>query len=148
MRYFIFMICVFFMTSVTLVAASDGPAGIIKTMKGTASIVRQEKVILAKNGEKIFERDILRTGADGSLGVIFKDDALLSLGPNSELVIDEFLFAPAQGKLSFVARMLRGTAVYLSGIIAKLSPESVRFETPLASVGIRGTKFAAKVAEN
>ena len=148
MRYFICMICVFFMTSVTLVAASDDPAGSIKTMKGAASIVRQEKVILAKNGEKIFARDILRTGADGSLGVIFKDDTLLSVGPNSELVIDEFLFAPAQGKLSFVARMLRGTAVYLSGIIAKLSPESVRFETPVASVGIRGTKFAVKVDEN
>jgi hypothetical protein len=34
---------------------------------------------------------------------------------------------------------------YLSGIIAKLSPESVRFETPVGNVGIRGTKFAIKV---
>lgn len=148
MRYFICMICVFFLTSVNLVAASDDPAGSIRTMKGPASIVRQAKVILAKSGEKIFEGDILRSGADGSLGVIFKDDTLLSLGPTSELVIDKFLFAPAQGRLSFVARLLRGTAVYLSGIIAKLSPESVRFETPVASVGMRGTKFAVKVSEN
>ena len=147
MRHFIWLISVFLMTFVTLAAASDGPIGSIKTTKGTASIVRQEKVILAKIGERIFEGDILRTGADGSLGVIFKDDTLLSLGPNSELAIDEFLFAPAQGKLSFVTRMLRGTAAYLSGIIAKLSPESVRFETPVGSVGIRGTKFVVKIDE-
>jgi len=147
MRHFICLISVFLMTFVTLAAASDGPIGSIKTTKGTASIVRQEKVILAKIGERIFEGDILRTGADGSLGVIFKDDTLLSLGPNSELAIDEFLFAPAQGKLSFVTRMLRGTAAYLSGIIAKLSPESVRFETPVGSVGIRGTKFVVKIDE-
>jgi len=147
MRHFIWLISVFLMTFVTLAAASDGPIGSIKTTKGTASIVKQEKVILAKSGERIFEGDILRTGADGSLGVIFKDDTLLSLGPNSELAIDEFLFAPAQGKLSFVTRMLRGTAAYLSGIIAKLSPESVRFETPVGSVGIRGTKFVVKIDE-
>jgi hypothetical protein len=142
------MICAFLLTFVNPAAASDGPAGSVKTIKGAASIVRQEKIIPAESGEKIFEGDILRTEADGSLGVIFKDDTLLSLGPNSELVIDGFLFAPAKGKLSFVVRMLKGTAAYLSGISAKLSPESVRFETPVASVGIRGTKFVVKVDDN
>jgi len=41
--------------------------------------------------------------------------------------------------------MFKGTAVYLSGLISKLAPDSARFETPSASVGIRGTKFAVKV---
>jgi hypothetical protein len=148
MRYFMSMVCAFFLMSSTVAAASDGPAGSVKTVKGLASVVRQDSVIQAKSGDKIFKKDILRTGSDGSLGVIFKDDTLLSLGPNSELVIDEFLFSPAEGKLSFIARMLRGTAAYLSGIIARLSPESVRFETPVASVGIRGTKFLIKVEGN
>jgi hypothetical protein len=147
-KYFMSMICVFFFTYATIAAASDGPAGSVKTVKGTASIVRQDKVIPAKSGEKIFEKDILRTGADGSLGVIFKDDTLLSLGPNSDLVVDEFLFSPAEGKLSFIVRMLKGTAAYLSGIISKLSPESVRFDTPVASLGIRGTKVLVKVDNN
>ena len=147
MRYFISMICAILFICTTVAGAADAPIGSVKTMTGAASIVRPDKVIPAKVGEKIFKADILRTGADGSMGVIFKDDTLLSLGPSSELVIDEFLFAPAQGKLSFVTRMLKGTAAYLSGIIAKLSPESVRFETPVASVGIRGTKFVVKIDE-
>jgi len=64
------------------------------------------------------------------------------------LVIDEFVFAPHQGEFSLVIKMLKGTAAYLSGLISKLSPESARFETPSASIGIRGTKFAVKVEEN
>jgi hypothetical protein len=44
--------------------------------------------------------------------------------------------------------MLKGTAVYLSGIIGKLSPQSVRFETPNATIGIRGTKMLVKVDED
>lgn len=148
MRYFMSMICAFFVTYATLVVASDAPVGSVKTIKGMASIVREDKVISAKKSEKILNGDILRTGADGSMGVIFKDDTLISLGPNSELIIEEFLFSPAEGKLSIVTRMLRGTAAYLTGIIAKLSPESVRFETPVASVGIRGTRFLIKVDDH
>jgi hypothetical protein len=79
--------------------------------------------------------------------VIFKDDTLLSIGPQSEIIISEFLFSPAEGKLSIVTRLLRGSAIYLTGIIGKLSPESVRFETPVANIGIRGTKFAVKMED-
>jgi hypothetical protein len=41
--------------------------------------------------------------------------------------------------------MLKGTAGYLSGLISKLSPESAHFETPTASIGIRGTQFVVRV---
>ena len=145
MRYLGVILCAFLVTCASVVAASEDPAGSVKTAKGAASIVRQQRAVSADVGEKIFGGDILRTGADGSLGIIFKDETVLSLGPNSELVIDEFLFAPAQGRLSIITRLLKGTATYLSGMIGKLSPNSVRFETPVASVGIRGTRFLVKV---
>jgi len=127
--------------------ASDVPVGSISRLKGTASIIRQNQVIPAQIGHKIFMSDSLKTGPDGSLGMIFKDDTLLSIGPQSEIIISEFLFSPAEGKLSIVTRLLKGTAAYLTGVIAKLSPESVRFETPVANIGIRGTKFAVKIED-
>jgi hypothetical protein len=96
-------------------------------------------------GLEIWENDTLRTGPDGSIGVIFSDDTLLSLGPESTLFIDKFLFAPREGKYSIVLRMIKGTAAYLSGLISKLSPDSAHFETPTASIGIRGTKFVVRV---
>jgi len=61
--------------------------------------------------------------------------------------VNEFAFSPGEGKMSIVTRLLKGSAVYLSGIIARLSPESVRFETPVANIGIRGTMFAVKVED-
>jgi hypothetical protein len=116
-------------------------------VSGTAAVVRQDQLLPAKAGLEIKANDLLRTGSDGSIGVVFQDDTVLSLGPGSELVIDEFVYAPREGKLSLVLRMMKGTAVYLSGLIAKLAPDSVQFVTPSASIGVRGTKFAVKVEE-
>jgi hypothetical protein len=141
------MNCIVFFLFPTFSDASDAPAGSIKITKGTASIIRENQVIPAHIDDKIFIKDSLKTGPDGSLGMIFKDDTLLSIGPQSEVIISEFLFSPAEGKLSIVTRLLKGTAAYLTGIIGKLSPESVRFETPVANIGIRGTKFAVKIED-
>ncbi|MGA3084836.1 MAG: FecR domain-containing protein [Thermodesulfobacteriota bacterium] len=127
--------------------AMEIPVGSIKMVKGSAVIVRLNQTLSAKIGENIFKNDSLKTGADGSLGMIFKDDTLLSLGPNSEVVIQEFMFSPGEGKLALVTRMIKGTAAYLTGIITKLAPESVRFETPVGSAGVRGTKFVVKIEE-
>jgi hypothetical protein len=121
--------------------------GTLQRVSGTAAVVRQDQILAAKAGLEIQANDILRTGSDGSIGVVFHDDTLLSLGPGSVLAIDEFVYAPRQGKLSLIFRMMKGTAVYLSGLIAKLAPDSVLFVTPSASVGVRGTKFAVKVEE-
>ncbi len=126
-------------------ADSSPTIGTLQKVNGTATVLRQDQILPAQAGMEIQAHDTLRTGSDGSVGMVFKDDTLLSLGPDSSLVVDDFVFAPRQGKFSIVLRMMKGTAVYLSGLIAKLSPDSVRFLTPSASIGIRGTKFAVKV---
>jgi len=149
-RRLLFTIAIFFALSIGGKAFSAAPSPIIGTLQrvsGTAAVVRQGQNLPAKAGLEIQANDTLRTGTDGSIGVVFHDDTLLSLGPGSVLVIDEFVYAPRQGKFSLVLRMLKGTAVYLSGLIAKLAPDSVHFVTPSASVGVRGTKFAVKVQE-
>ena len=129
------------------VSSADAPVSvaIVKKISGSATVVRQGQAIPATNGLEIWENDTVRTGDNGSIGIVFNDDTFLSLGPGSILVIDEFVFAPKQGKFSIVIRMVKGTAAYLSGLISKLSPDSVHFKTPSASIGIRGTKFVAKV---
>jgi hypothetical protein len=141
----IFVFSLFF--SAAAFAAEDS-LGNVKTISGKVSILRNNIAITPAVGETIFLNDILRTGPDSSIGVVFKDDTLVSLGPDSRLAITKFLFSPAENKLSLVVRMFKGTLVYLSGIIAKLSPDAVRVETPVASIGVRGTKFAVKVEGN
>ena len=129
----------------TSVADASAPVAIVKNVSGSATVVRQGQTLSATNGMEIWENDTIRTGRNGSIGIVFTDDTFLSLGPGSILIIDEFVFAPRQGKFSIVVRMLKGTAAYLSGLISKLSPDSAHFKTQTASIGIRGTKFVARV---
>jgi len=126
-------------------ADASPSAATVKKVSGMATITRQGRALPAVVGLEILENDTIRTGRNGSIGIVFSDETLLSLGPESVLVIDEFVFAPNHGKFSIVIRMVRGTAAYLSGIISKLAPESAHFKTPTASIGIRGTKFVAKI---
>ncbi len=127
--------------------ASDIHVGSVKTARGAASIIRNRVAMEAKAGARVFRHDSLKTGSDGSIAMVFRDETLLSIGPESEIAVKDYLFSPAEGKLSFVARLLKGTAACVTGIIGKLSPESFRFETPVANIGIRGTSFAVKVED-
>ena len=139
------MIATLLLLAPLVARSAETPVGSVKTVKGAASIVRGNAAVETKSGTRVYRNDTLRTGSDGTLSMVFRDDTLLSVGPGSELSVNEFLFSPADGKLSIITRLLKGSAVYMSGIIARLSPQSVRFETPVANIGIRGTLFAVKV---
>lgn len=128
-------------------AQPRSPAGRVKVVSGSAFIVRAGSTVPAKVGQELFESDSLRTGDDGRIGVTFEDDTRLSLGPASEVRLDTFRYAPAEGSVGMAMRFLRGIAVYVSGRIAKLAPDAVRLETPSAIVGVRGTTLAINVRE-
>uniref|UniRef100_UPI004055DE55 FecR family protein n=1 Tax=Candidatus Electrothrix sp. TaxID=2170559 RepID=UPI004055DE55 len=100
----------------------------------------------SKDGIRVKRGDKIITGANGALGVIFTDNTRISLGANSEINIDEYSFQPAQGTFGFLTELIQGTASYISGAIGKLSPKSVKFKTPTAVVGVRGTSFLVKAA--
>jgi len=127
-------------------SAADEIVGSIKTVQGQATVIRSGNPIEAHPGIRLLRSDVLRTGADGRVGVIFRDDTLLSLGSDTEVAIEEFVFAPGEDRLGLVLRMARGVATFLSGKIAKLKPEAVRVETPVGTVGVRGTRFLIRIA--
>jgi len=127
--------------------AQQAIAGRIKVASGSAFVVRGGAELPAQAGQVLYEADTLRTGADGRLGVTLKDDTRVSLGPTSEVRLDRFAYAPAEGQMALVLKLVRGVAAYVSGRIAKLSPDSIRLETPAAIVGVRGTTLALRVQE-
>lgn len=127
------------------IASAQSPIGLVKVTEGSATVQRSGATLPAQLGLALQEGDVLRTGADGRMGVVLRDDTKLSLGPETEIRIDQFLFAPAKGGLALVVKMARGVMAFVSGNIAKLSHDSVRIETPVAILGVRGTQFLAKV---
>jgi hypothetical protein len=120
-------------------------AGRIKIASGAAFIVRESALIPAQAGLVVFQADTLRTGSDGHLGVTLKDATRVSLGPSSEVRLDLFLYAPADGRFGLVLKVARGTVAYVSGQIARLSRDTIRLETPETILGIRGTHLVIRV---
>ena len=120
-------------------------AGRIKVASGSAFVVRDGASVPAQAGQVVFESDGIRTGGDGKIGVTLNDDTRLSLGPNSELRLERFTFAPAESRFNLVLKFVSGAATYVSGRIAKLAPDFVRLETPASIIGVRGTTLAIQV---
>jgi len=125
--------------------AAEGYIGSIKTLEGTVEVMRQGSAVYPVAGTRLFVRDTINTGHDGSVGIILRDDTIFSLGPDSALDMKEFRFDPHKKDFSLVCRMLRGTFIFISGVIAKLSPESIKIETPDGTVAIRGTRLAIQI---
>ena len=125
--------------------AGDDAIGYIKKVEKPAFVVRQGMRQTADIGHSVYMNDLLKTGAAGAMGVTFKDNTMISIGPDTEFVVDEFVYQPREKALSFTSRMTRGTLHFVSGTIAKLAPESVSVETPPGTIGIRGTRFLVKI---
>jgi hypothetical protein len=131
-----------------MAAAAEQRAGFVKNVSGEAFIERNKVITAAKVKDELMENDILVTGRNGSMGVILQDNSVMSIGSNTHLAISKFVFEPADEKLSFTAQIEKGTVVYLTGLIAKLNHSGVKFDTPTAVCGIRGTHFAIKVEDS
>lgn len=131
-----------------LAADADNPAGSVKSIEGRPMVIRGSAAAAPLTpGERIYEKDVLTTDANGSLGLIMRDNSLLSLGPRTRLVVERFLFAPEKGALASVLRVARGSSAIVSGEIAKLQPNSMLVMTPTATIGIRGTHFLVNVED-
>lgn len=148
MKIFPIIICVALFCYTGIAVAQEPRVGIVKNFSGKAFIERNKVIKSVNVKEGLLENDTLITGHNGSIGVILQDNSVMSIGPNTRVVISKFLFNPASEKFSFIAQIKKGTVVYLTGLIARLNHRGVRFETPSAVCGIRGTHFAIKVENN
>ena len=128
--------------------AQNTLVGFVKTVAPQAEVVIDGNVSKMDVGMPLHKGFRVRTGPQGSLGLTFSDNTMLSFGPNSEFVVDEYLYAPAKDELRLDISMLRGTMQYVSGMIAKLKPDAVAIKTPKGVIGVRGTRFALTLEED
>jgi Ca2+-binding RTX toxin-like protein len=125
--------------------AGGEPAGTIDSLKGTVSAVRGGAEVQLGAGDPIFEGDVLVTGADAAVGIIFADDSTMSMGGDARIAIDEMVYNADAGSGSQLFDIVQGAFVFASGQIGKNNPEDVQVRTPVATIGIRGTKYAVNV---
>jgi len=122
-----------------------GDVGQVKTAKGAVHLEREGQRLPAAVGMAVRQSDTLVTGADGSVGVTFTDNSLLSAGPNSVLAIERYAFDSTSHAGQFDASLKKGTLAVVSGKMVRQSPEAMRIRTPASILGVRGTEFAVRV---
>jgi hypothetical protein len=122
-------------------------AGHVKVAKGAVTIERGGQKLPAPVGAPVQAGDVVVTGADGSVGISFLDNSLLSAGPNSVLAIDRFAFDSTTHQGAFETSLKTGTLAVVSGKLAKQSPEAMKVKTPAAVLGVRGTEFLVRTGD-
>lgn len=125
----------------SLGATHGAEIGQIKVAKGQVSVERGGKSMPATPGLRLEAADVIKTGADGSVGITMTDNSLLSAGPGSVLALDRYAFDTTTHQGKFDTTLKQGTLAVVSGKLAKQSPEAMTVRTPATILGVRGTEF-------
>jgi hypothetical protein len=126
-------------------AALAADVGEIKILKGAAHLERGKERLPLRVGMPVQETDKVVTGDDGTVGITFADNSLLSVGPNSVFAIDRYVFDSTTHAGQFESTLSKGTLAVISGKMVKQSPDAMRVRTPSAIMGVRGTEFIVRV---
>ena len=98
-------------------------------------------------GSDVVFNERIATEATGQADILFVDRSALTVGPNSDLVIDEFVYSPETGTGKLAATATKGVFRFVGGALSK-NPDSVSIKTPAAIVGVRGGVILLAVNPN
>lgn len=133
--------------AVFVAAATAADIGQIKTSKGGVAIERGGASLPGTVGARLQVGDVVKTAADGAVGITMIDNSRLSAGPNSVLALDRYAFDGTTHEGRMDASLRRGTLSVVSGKIAKQNPAAMTVSTPNTILGVRGTEFVVKVED-
>jgi len=121
------------------------PVGSIGDVSGEAwtTHVDGSRVALG-NGDDVYLGDVVETGGGSALNISFVDGTSLSLSDDARMVIDDMVYSPGSADNSASFSMVQGLFVLVSGDVAKTGEMTI--ETPVSTIGIRGTSVAIQAA--
>ena len=115
-------------------AANIGVAAtVIDKMQGSAG---GERTI--GQGDKVYKDEVVQTGELGKGQLLFLDETTLTVGPNSRVTLDRFVYDPSRGTGTVTLTAVRGVFRFVSG---SLPSQAYEIKTPAGSIGVRGTIF-------
>ena len=115
--------------------------GKIVAITGNATLEHNGETIQLSLDSPVFKGATLKTGPDSHVEVRFIDDTMLSQSEKTEISIDNFVYDQPDSAPALLLKLSEGTLRSITGKIAEENPESFQLESPLASIGIRGTDF-------
>ena len=139
------LIILVFLTIPNLSNANTDFIGVIGAAVG--EIKNQNNEIL-QNGSKIFFGDTIVSKKNANAQILFIDQTVLTLGEDTEMTIDEFIYDPNSNEGSFVSSVKSGTVKFITGQISKNNPEDLEVKVPAGTLGARGTEFVVLAEKN
>lgn len=131
--------------SVSLWSAEN--IAIVKNTSGEVLLKHEGGLKPIEKGTLLYAGDVLQTSDKSSVGVIFNDGTVVSLGAKSVFAVNTYRFKPSANDYAIDMGLSKGNAVVETGKIGKLAPQNFSFKIPQGTVGIRGTKFIVDVEE-
>jgi hypothetical protein len=124
----------------------ESPVGAVQEVTGVATVTHLDgSVETIVNGTPIYQGDIIETDEAGAVNIKFVDETSFAVSEDARLAIDEYVYdaGTQSGETNF--SVLKGVFVFTSGLIGRDDPDDVHIETPVGSIGIRGTIIAGNV---
>ena len=116
--------------------------GIVGATSGTVKTETRE----LKTGDKIYLNETIFAGTGSGTQILLLDQSTFTIGEDSEVVMDTFIFDPATNDGKIVASVKQGSLKVISGLISKKNPDSLTVEVPEGTLGSRGTEFQTIVS--
>ena len=117
--------------------------GIVGAISGTVKTETRE----LKTGDKIYLNETILSGVSSGTQILLLDQSTFTIGEDSEVVMDTFIYDPATNDGKIVASVKQGSLKVISGLISKKNPDSLTVEVPEGTLGSRGTEFQTIVAK-
>jgi hypothetical protein len=126
--------------------AISSPIGKVVSAKGPATVEHVNAVIVqaavapggqTKVGDLVYKGDVVSTGADGTLGIVFTDGTAFNISSNASMVLNEFVYDPKGKSNSTLFTLSKGTFTFIAGKVSKTG--DMKIDTPVATMGVRGT---------
>jgi len=115
--------------------------GIVKKVENEAAIVVASAARPAVVGMAVHLKDELRTGAQGRMLVVLRDDTELTLGEKASVVIDRYVYDPDKGIGETFLQTTRGAFRFATGRLEDLKEKTIVISTSFADIAVRGTEF-------
>ena len=125
-------------------SSGEQPIGSVETMSGTVTAIHADGTrVELEPGSPVYQGDTLETGDDGALGIILADETTFSMAESGSMVLDEMVYDPGTQEGSVSLSVMEGVFTFVSGQVAKTDPDAMTLNTPVATIGIRGTQSAS-----
>ena len=126
-------------------AAAVEQAGVTAAVRGQVDLVPivDKAKHRAKSGEEVFLGDEISSLDQSGMQLMLLDETVFTIGPNTNMTIDEFVYDPATGAGQVTASLAKGVLRFVTGKIAQGAPEDMTVKLPVGTIGIRGTIGAA-----